>query len=845
MKVSRINRVEAELDYLTEQAMKDIDFENEVTAEKLAKDLNLSRDNVSRDLNSLVREKKAVKKKGKPVLFFSSKVLERELSIKISTYVVDSFDELYKKDKESHSSDHFSLIGSEGSLKDLIEIAQSAMVYPPHGLPTLIKGETGVGKSLFVEAMYNFGQTEGILSKDSPLIIFNCADYADNPQLLMSQLFGHVKGSYTGAEVEKSGLVEKAENGILFLDEIHRLPKEGQEMLFLLMDKGVYRKMGDSNRYQESNILIIGATTENDDSLLPTFLRRIPLTIELPPLKSRKLSERLELINHIFDLESRRLKKSVVVQKEVIKALLTYECKGNIGQLKSDIQVICAKAFYKSMQLGSECVSVKVSYLASFIYESLFDMNNRKEIDDLLGFFSVNEFKFPQNIGNENVLELSKDEFDSEALYEKVTSLWNEWSSSDLGIEEMNKELNSVLENYTYNKTMEVSMIVQNQILDNQIVGKLRSILKKYFLTMNSKEIEKSCRIIAIHLQHVINHHQERSRNEISFDLEMKESFASFENRGEVEIQAAREILDSLSSAYSVPFTYMDFLYIVNYLSIIQRKKQDKVGLIVIMHGKSTASSMAEFANRLLEIDFIKSVDMDLHDQMQHVLQQTIDKVKEVDEGKGVVILADMGSILNFEKKIRKETNVEVYTVDLVSTPILLELAVKSHGHNMDAEELFHYAEKLKIQYYRNKEKDTSIQKDHLSYFDKVLVRNIDNSLMFLSAIKAYEVLKPILSKLSIRYNFVLDDDILVKFMFHGASMLERCLTEDYLPYKNYQRQFDLYPNFSKELKKEFFKVEQHFGIKIPEEEIASILDIFIVQSDGQLEKHTFNTRDK
>lgn len=73
----------------------------------------------------------------------------------------------------------------------------------------------------------------------------------------MSELFGYAKGSFTGADSNKTGLVERANKGILFLDEIHRLPSEGQEMLFQLMDSGKYRKMGDSTQEWKANVLIV------------------------------------------------------------------------------------------------------------------------------------------------------------------------------------------------------------------------------------------------------------------------------------------------------------------------------------------------------------------------------------------------------------------------------------------------------------------------------------------------------------------------------------------------------------------------------------------------------------
>ena len=105
---------------------------------------------------------------------------------------------------------------------------QASILYPPNGINCLILGETGVGKSMFAYLMHEYAIEMQVKNIDSPFITFNCADYSNNPQLLTSQLFGVKKGAYTGAEIDKIGLIEKANNGILFLDEIHRLPPEGQ-----------------------------------------------------------------------------------------------------------------------------------------------------------------------------------------------------------------------------------------------------------------------------------------------------------------------------------------------------------------------------------------------------------------------------------------------------------------------------------------------------------------------------------------------------------------------------------------------------------------------------------------
>ena len=185
--------------------------------------------------------------------------------------------------------------------------------------------------------------------KQYPFVEFNCADYFHNPQLLMSHLFGHIKGAFTGASQDTSGLVEKANGGVLFLDEVHRLTPEGQELLFYLMDTGRYRKLGESDNLRQAKILIIAATTESpDDVLTRTFMRRIPLTITLPPYRERSVDERLQIIQHLVQREAAATQKTYVVPPDILRALVSYGFPGNIGQLTGEIKVLCARAFLEN-----------------------------------------------------------------------------------------------------------------------------------------------------------------------------------------------------------------------------------------------------------------------------------------------------------------------------------------------------------------------------------------------------------------------------------------------------------------------------------------------------------------
>lgn len=320
-----------------------------VCAQEIAEVLHAERSNVSRDLNLLVKQGRIQKIPGKPTLFFTALHC-------VSPGYTDPAKCITLPSLESaaNSIGVFSfLVGCHGSMRRQIEQAEAAVLYPPHGLHALLLGETGVGKSTFAELMYQFALEKKQLPAAAPFVAFNCADYASNPQLLLGQLFGVAKGAYTGAERERAGIIEKANGGVLFLDEVHRLPPEGQEMLFYLIDHGMFRRLGEEN-LRKASVLIIAATTEDPTScLLKTFVRRIPMVIHIPNLEARPFEERLLLVCHFFHNEARRIGFALHIKGEVLMTLCLYDCTGNIGQLHTDIQLSCAGAllyFHKYRQ---------------------------------------------------------------------------------------------------------------------------------------------------------------------------------------------------------------------------------------------------------------------------------------------------------------------------------------------------------------------------------------------------------------------------------------------------------------------------------------------------------------
>ena len=170
--------------------------------------------------------------------------------------------------------------------KPMFEILKQVERYRESPYPTLIVGETGVGKELVAQALRPKGKT---------LVSVNCASYLDKENLLESELFGHVKGAFTGADKETTGLVMQAHNNILFLDELHQLSLAAQAKLLSFLQEMRFRKVGDGSGREIAVSFKLVAAVQSDikdrvsgGRFLPDLISRVGvLVIQVPPLRER------------------------------------------------------------------------------------------------------------------------------------------------------------------------------------------------------------------------------------------------------------------------------------------------------------------------------------------------------------------------------------------------------------------------------------------------------------------------------------------------------------------------------------------------------------------------------
>ena len=225
----------------------------------------------------------------------------------------------------------FGLIGNSDELNRAIDVA---MQVAPTDLSVLVTGESGVGKEHFPQIIH-----QNSARKHNKYIAVNCGAIPEGT--IDSELFGHVKGAFTGAIDERNGYFAEANNGTIFLDEIGELPLSTQARLLRVLESGEYIKVG-SSRVEKTNVRIVAATNVNlvdaiakGDFREDLYYRLNTIPIKVPPLRERPADVALLFRKFASDVAERYTMPPLQLTEEAKRVLTAYPWPGNIRQLKN------------------------------------------------------------------------------------------------------------------------------------------------------------------------------------------------------------------------------------------------------------------------------------------------------------------------------------------------------------------------------------------------------------------------------------------------------------------------------------------------------------------------------
>ena len=598
--------------------------EDGVTAQSIAEIFGIKRNVASHYLNLLEKEGKLQKGTNRPVHFSIPTDTEKK-----AEECNNMIDERPAAQKEVSAFSKF--IGYNGSMEQVIEKCKAAVNYPVNGLTMIICGASGVGKSYLASLIHQYAVESGAVEKNAPFVVLNCADYANNSELLSSVLFGHVKGAFTGANEEKQGLLAEADGGYLFLDEVHNLSAENQEKLFLFIDSQKYRMLGDSKNWQTAKVRLLFATTEDIHStLLATFRRRIPFEIRIPDFLERSYGERFLLVSSFFQNEAEILKKNICVDSEYFRRMLNLHEEGNIGAVKSKIKVLCAQAY--SQQREEE---LRITTPGKESSDSFHFYWNRPEKKKWMSSYQI----FSNITGC----------FVSGMNYSKIEEVL------DLFLQTITRRLE---ENKKENNFCEIPPF---RHYEEKCRNSINKILKSYGYRLNELEIDEFYKMVIAVLF-----------DETFFGAAFKISGYEKKKYRKYEVMISR-ILDAVLEDYND--NVREFLQTILTVWLSDKVKvKSKINALILMHGEHSASSMASLANEMIGDYVYEAFDMPIQVHTEDLIVKVNDYVRDIETNEGLVLLVDMGSLERMYDKISRNVDGDLVIVNNVSTAFALEL---------------------------------------------------------------------------------------------------------------------------------------------------------------------------
>ncbi|MBI2279380.1 MAG: sigma-54-dependent Fis family transcriptional regulator [Bacteroidetes bacterium] len=367
----------------------------------------------------------------------------------------------------------FGIIGSSPSLNRAIDIATQVAITD---LSVLISGESGTGKEVMPQIIHQLSSR-----KHNKYIAVNCGAIPEGT--IDSELFGHEKGSFTGAHEARKGYFEVADGGTIFLDEVAELPLPTQARLLRVLETGEFIKVG-SSKVQKTDVRIVAATNVKIPDAISKgkfredlFYRLNTVPIHLPPLRERKEDIHLLFRKFSADFANKYRMPSIVLEPAAIEAIINFSWPGNIRQLKNVAEQISVIENSRSITL--ETILKYLPANNTSILPALYDGHDKSDL-------SERDILYKVLFGLKNdVIELKK----------LVYGIINNKEPSSIDSENKNSMLKSIQQLYSKQEDnveknqVELEKIYKPQILSNSNITQHEEVIEES-LSLADKEKE-------------------------------------------------------------------------------------------------------------------------------------------------------------------------------------------------------------------------------------------------------------------------------------------------------------------------------------------------------------------
>lgn len=629
------------------------------TAIAIGDKLSVSRNLASQYLNELSKETKLIKINSRPVYFLHKDTLERMYETRLESNLFSCFAQMQSalKINSTRKYNFLKAIGHDLSISYCIEQCKAAMNYPPNGLPILMTGASGTGKSYLARLIYEYGMDQGLIQKGKKFIVLNCADYENSPEDLLENLFGKVSVNAEGESITRVGVIGQANGGILLLEEAHCMQIQCQEKLFSFLDSRQYKVAGDNKNRYTSDVRLIFATTKSpDEALQKTLFRRIPVVVKLPTLEQRSVEEREQMIIAFFRKESKKMGCDICISNQVFNVLMNYDYPGNVEQLKNCIATSCANAFLHSKSKGGN-LNIYLYNLPENMITSL-----KVETTNLEEQYMMNLCDYQKDSSVEGMIKFFNKLLDDFKSYKAGKCTFKDF---------MNTGFSHMHSYYDY-------LMFEQKYANTKIQVIARVVEKIFEITCEKHHIHlsKNCEIVISRC--IYTQMQVESSLKVWGSSKMEE-IAELKKTLAIELHKENVIANNLilliKQNLDIELTDMNRIFLL--LNIRYYNKQitlsNTLG-IIICHGYSTASSIADAANSIVGTKVFEAIDMPLSSSVNNIIATVERYIQDMNFRQDIVLLVDMGSLEDIGEMLNEIPNINIGIINNISTALAVHI---------------------------------------------------------------------------------------------------------------------------------------------------------------------------
>lgn len=621
----------------------DINDLSDFSALNTSKELSISRSLASQYLNELQKNEDVLKISSRPVLFIHKETLERMFNVILSSNEYLSVDELERELNQKKGLDNFyGIIGANGSLKSIIDQCKASISYPPHGLPILLLGATGTGKKTLSRAIFEYSVESKIISKKGSFCVMRI--HEDSNSTFKDCLF------------EDNGFIEQSRLGVLYIEGIHLLDNDNQQILEEVLSNRVYEYNG--HIINISSRFILASEEDAEYKISRDLLFNIPLIAKVQSYNTRFNEEKESFIIKFFIDESVKIGKDIYITDNILRLILNQQIDGEVIGLKKLIRFICASA---NADNDSNELRIYHYHLPKTIVV--------KESSELSSSFDGNDFK--------NVKEYhSSDDVDTIIdFYDEILSITE--SFNNIGYPDDIKNIESkmfatVRMYYDYLLFAKKYDQMRLKSLEHSIAEIIRKISMHYSMNVPVNSIVVLSRVVYILKDNNSILNNWRIVNGRSISLSLNKLGNHYPKEMDLVSVIEHNILNYTGTHLDDMSKLILLFDLKKYTEGITKTKY--MG-IILAHGYSTASSIANTVNSLTQRYVFDAIDMPLDTTVDEIVDRLEVHVNRNSVSSDLIVLVDMGSLEDIGKKLDTGVKRDIGVVNNVSTQLALDVA--------------------------------------------------------------------------------------------------------------------------------------------------------------------------